>query len=517
MAVGRAVARRDQTVEVVRYRDEGPQLVSVQTLDNVGVVTSFEARRDDGTVRRVATDLDQVFNQSDSGYLKDGTTTTFSGQSLTAPVIPGSVLVESTTGAPALRDFLKDGRLFLDGNPRKRAASGSFATMANETMTIRTEFGDTETVTFGTEATIADAVATINSQLKNATAVAQGSQDVDLLSKGSGVTQRPDNFEGQLGGDPVIASIEVVTVDSGITTKLGISTGKSTTEAGTVNYFTGALDLTYPGGYSPSTDGDAVATVTGAQEGPFDMQDGDILVVDTNGGGLETATFNASSAVVTGAGATFATMAGETMEVTVGNGPLQFVTFGTEASQAAAIQLLNDQLNGVYAEAVDVNNVRLVSNAQGTGARLRTSNVAAGITAKIGLPDAADQSGAGDVADINAVTPAEVKTVVEADITGLTVNIIGSKVQFSASTSIDIWSSLSTLGTILGLSVYIANVGTGNLPLLVDFISGQLIPGLSSQALRVSSLSQTEELVGFVTANGNACQVTMRAGRISSR
>src|SRR5690606_35916633 len=100
---------------------------------------------------------------------------------------------------------------------------------------------------------------------------------------------------------------------------------------------------------------------------------------------------------------------------------VQTITFGTEASIALAVALINSQLRGGYAVAQGAQDVDILSDVRGTSSRVRTFNVAAGITTKLGIQDDGDESGTGDCANIEAVTAAEVKTVVEADIDGITV------------------------------------------------------------------------------------------------
>ncbi len=514
MATGEGVAQRGKGVEILRYRDEGPQVLSIETLTDIGIALALATERDQ-VERSVETDLDTKFAGADSGYARDGTTATFSGEALNSPVAPGSLSVEATAGAPGVKDFVRDGNLYLDGAPRKRAASGSFATMASESMVVKLQDGAEQTITFGTEATIALAVATINSQLKGGSAVAQGAEDVDLLSDATGVAIPSREGGGQLASDPVLASVEVVSVDVGITTKLGISAGVSTTFVGTIDYFTGALEMVYPGGYAPSTgDPSGGASILSTNAGPYDLTPGDTLVVDTNGGGDEVATFDAGAAVATGAGGSFAAMSSETMDVQVNGGPVQTVTFGTEATIEMAVQLINEQVAGAFVDAVDANNARITSDGQGTGQVVVLSSVDAAITTKLGLANGTD-NGTGDVADINAVTTAEVKALVEADTTGLTVGLVDGKFELRAATSVNV-NATSDTETIFGLSTTIATATSGgSSDLQVDYVATQLIGGLTKQILRVPNLSEIDTLVVYAAGSGDACRVAVKSDRLS--
>jgi hypothetical protein len=330
------VAGANSATKIMTYRDaSGVHSAKIKVEDNVQVLLSWK-RREGSSERWVASALDTQIRGDDIGYSRDGTTLSFSGQVLAGPVMPGSVVVEATDGSPAAQDLNMDGIMYLNGAARHRAASGTFAAMAGESMIVKIDDGPNQTVTFGTEATIAAAVALINATLKPGIAVAQGVQDVDLLSESTGIG----------------SSVQVVSVDAGITTKLGISAGTSTTVAGSVNYFTGALALSYPGGYAPST-GDSAASVMGTVAGPWSMSPGDTLVVDTNGGGDETATFDAGQATYNGLGGSFAASAGESMVVKVDGGANQTLTMGagTETTLATYVAKLNSALAGAHAVA----------------------------------------------------------------------------------------------------------------------------------------------------------------------
>lgn len=159
--------------------------------------------------------------------------------------------------------------------------------------------------------------------------------------------------------------------------------------------------------------------VTGSNNAPFDLESGQTLTIAVDGGGAGTATFDAAAATHVGSGGTFATMASETMEIQLEGGPVQLITFGTESTIEEAVNLINTQLSGGFA-AVNAGQVDITSDVRGTSSRVRTTNVAAGITTKLGIANSGDDSGSGDVANIDAVTHAEAKAVIEADVTGLT-------------------------------------------------------------------------------------------------
>jgi hypothetical protein len=195
--------------------------------------------------------------------------------------------------------------------------------------------------------------------------------------------------------------------------------------------------------YASGVDGSVVAVAAAAAviesaAGPWDLRGGAAaapqLRIAFNIGGDQDVTLTANPAVVLGAGGAFAAMAAETMKVQVGTGPLQTVTFGTEGTIALAITLMNNQLFDCHAEAVDANNVKIVSDQKGTGARVRTSSVAVGITTKLGIANNADQSGTGDVANLGSVTSTEWATKL-AGITNGAATADGAKLKLTSTTT----------------------------------------------------------------------------------
>ncbi len=193
---------------------------------------------------------------------------------------------------------------------------------------------------------------------------------------------------------------------------------------------------------------DAVAAqagaVLGTVVGPFVLAPGDTLVVNPDAVGDETATFDASAAELTSTNTeTFALADGNIMTFDVnGVGKSvefntgEFVAIGAATAQEIA-NVINAEVTGV--SAADVGGaVVITSDKKGTGALIDNFADGAGTpVATIGFTAASD-AGAGDVADITAVTVAEVKTVVEADVvggSGVTVNNVGGAVQIVSNTT----------------------------------------------------------------------------------
>lgn len=182
-------------------------------------------------------------------------------------------------------------------------------------------------------------------------------------------------------------------------------------------------------------------TVLGTASEPFDLEPGDTLDITTDLGGPTTATFTAAAATVTGtATAPFALTDGWTLTFEVDNGPVQTVTFNTSefvsigaatAEEVAAV--INAEATGIQADVVG-NAVRITSDTRGADSDLDTFGGTA--LAALGFTGLSDSgAGSSNVADIEAVTVAEVKTIVELAVTGVTVTDESGSVRITRDTA----------------------------------------------------------------------------------
>src|SRR5690606_1717270 len=81
-------------------------------------------------------------------------------------------------------------------------------------------------------------------------------------------------------------------------------------------------------GYLVSPGAPTPAVITGAIPGPFQLADGDVVVLSVNGGADEAATFNGAAAQAAAGGTPpFALVDGQTLTVRIDGGPAQTVTF----------------------------------------------------------------------------------------------------------------------------------------------------------------------------------------------
>jgi hypothetical protein len=182
----------------------------------------------------------------------------------------------------------------------------------------------------------------------------------------------------------------------------------------------------------------SAGTILGTVVGPFDLEPADDLDIAVDGGGPATATFNATAGTRTGQAETYALVDGQTLIVGVDGGSPQTVTFNTAefvaigaATALEVAAVINAEMTGVQATA-PAGSIILTSDKRGTDSQLDfTGGTALATLFGAGGPF----DGTGNVADIDAVTVAEVKSIVEAAVSGLTVNDVGGAVQIVSNTT----------------------------------------------------------------------------------
>jgi phage tail sheath protein FI len=190
---------------------------------------------------------------------------------------------------------------------------------------------------------------------------------------------------------------------------------------------------------STSTASPSGGTVLGTVTGPFALTPGDTLLITTDAGGPTTATFSATAAARESGAGTFALTNGNTLTVGVDGGSVQTITFLTAefatigaATAAEVAAVINAKIVGAKASVTSTTKVTITSDKRGTGSAI---NVTGG-TANAALAyTTGSVSGTGNVADISVVTVAEVKTVVEAAVTGITVANDSGKVRITRNTT----------------------------------------------------------------------------------
>ena len=172
--------------------------------------------------------------------------------------------------------------------------------------------------------------------------------------------------------------------------------------------------------------GPTAARVLGTINAPFVLAAGDSLSLDVDGGGTAVATFDAAAATMNNGGVgPFPLANGETIIIAVDGGAPQTITFSTaefvDIANATALEIaavMNAQLNGASVD-LDAGQVRVTSDTQGTGSSLEVTGGTVGVA--FNAYPAGVQAGTGDVVDIAAVTFAEAKALIEADVPTVTV------------------------------------------------------------------------------------------------
>jgi len=196
-------------------------------------------------------------------------------------------------------------------------------------------------------------------------------------------------------------------------------------------------------------------------DGTFNLDPGDTMVINTNAAGNETCTWDATQASITDTTAyPVADQDTKTMTITITGGEwdgvVQTITFAVATTTAALVASgINAQAVGVAASVVG-GQVKLTTDGAGSGFDIACGEGTGDLTW------GASTAGTGDAADINAVTATEIKTVVEADTTDLTVTVVGDAAVFTASTSIQFVSGNAI--TKCGLSVETVSANENGIP-----------------------------------------------------
>lgn len=196
--------------------------------------------------------------------------------------------------------------------------------------------------------------------------------------------------------------------------------------------------------------------------GTYDfVTSGKTLAIKVDGAGAVTATFTGTAASRTSTTGTFVLANGNTLTLRIdGSATILTKTFATDefvditaATPEEVVAALNAWFaaNGYGAHAeVDTNAVKITSNRLGTGSGINitggTANGALSFTT-------GNVAGTGNVSNIRAVTVAEVKTIVEGAVSGLTItNDAGAALITSNTTGAS--SSIQTTGASTALTVF---------------------------------------------------------------
>ncbi len=207
--------------------------------------------------------------------------------------------------------------------------------------------------------------------------------------------------------------------------------------------------------------GASPGAVAGSLAAPFDLEPGTNLVLAVDGQAPATATFMAAAAArQSSSAAPFALADNDALAVAVDGGGVQNLVFrATEfadiaaATAAEVAAVINAQVTGARASVTGGGTrVTITSDRRGTSSSVDVSGGAANSALGFTTGPAV---GTGNVANIDSVSLAEVKTIVEAAVAGLTVSSVAGKARLAsnttgASSSVQVQGS-STADDALGL------------------------------------------------------------------
>jgi hypothetical protein len=172
-------------------------------------------------------------------------------------------------------------------------------------------------------------------------------------------------------------------------------------------------------------------SVLGNANFSWDLEPGVTAIFQTAFATTSTATFSAASALLTSAAGTYPTtfVGGESMNVTVDAGtPLQIgpidITFtSAQSTQAQVVSRINAVLGFSCATAIGGNQTTLAGRVRGNTGSVRVNSVSGAlVTTATGFSASTSAIGTGNVGNIDQVSFAEVKSVIEAAVTGAVVD-----------------------------------------------------------------------------------------------
>lgn len=157
-----------------------------------------------------------------------------------------------------------------------------------------------------------------------------------------------------------------------------------------------------------------LAALTGAPDFTFDLEPAQSFVFFNTAGNTATATFTAAAATVASGVGVYPTLfaGGETMVVAIDGVETTVVFEAADQSQVQAIARINTAVG--FAAAVDSGGgvTNLNGRIRGTGGSVQIVSIDAAVAAKLNFAAAAAVTGTGNVANVDAVTLAEVSSIV---------------------------------------------------------------------------------------------------------
>lgn len=252
------------------------------------------------------------------------------------------------------------------------------------------------------------------------------------------------------------------------------------------------------------------AYITGAAQFSYSLSPGQILAISLNGGGPTSATFNATAATVTSGAQTFPSgfSGGETLILGYDAAPNFTVTFlNTDTTQAACIARINQYAGFAFAATVTGTTMSLTGRQFGTGGQVRVVGGSSTALTALGLT-VANTNGTGNVANIAAVLPTEVATVVQGAVSNTKVEVDqNSALRISNVGSPSTSISVGAATTALGLGFTVGQSNTSSVPTSGGIPAGTVVQNSGGTRVFVTAQSIVFTAQGVLIAG-----VTQPAG-----
>lgn len=258
-----------------------------------------------------------------------------------------------------------------------------------------------------------------------------------------------------------------------------------------------------------------LSSVLGGSSFRYTLTTGQVLQLDV-GGGATSATFTGTAAIVSGAAGTFNPASGATL--TLGyDGIADFtVTFLSTDNTAA---LMRDRINlfaGFTFCDLNGGQLRLTSRQLGSGAQVRIGTGSGGMAGISGFTLSTNTAGGGNVVNIASVTPAEIKTIVEAGIANTLVEqLVSGQIRIAkATTGGTITVSAGTTAVNLGFTI--GAVGTSTTPVKGRIPAGTIVSKAAAATTEKFVTMQDIDftaygvIIGGVTQTGATWPVKIR-------
>jgi hypothetical protein len=199
-----------------------------------------------------------------------------------------------------------------------------------------------------------------------------------------------------------------------------------------------------------------LAVLLGDTVGPFNLAVADVLTITTSvGGPVSSTALAAVEATILGAPFLLSGfVGGETITVQIDGGVITSVTFTAVDQTPADVAARINAVLGFAAASVVLGGVEIVGLTQGTAGAVALADVSPGTLAAIGHV-AGSTAGTGNVGNINAVTAAEIATIVNATV-GLTA--ISAFATATSDGAVKVFCSVAGSGTVEVAATSMASV-----------------------------------------------------------